>query len=49
MIGIRQKTELGKALRASGTKQSELWFCESVETIVSQDDKWLERYRGLNG
>ena len=51
-VEIITQTELGKALRASGILMSQLWFCESVEaveTIVSQDDKWLEKYRGLNG
>ena len=41
------KTELGLALRASGIKMSELWFCvsvEEVETIVSADPLWLEKY-----
>jgi hypothetical protein len=43
------QTELGKALRASGIKMSELWFCstvEEVEAIVSKDSAWLDKYNG---
>ena len=43
------QTELGKALRASGIKMSELWFCstvEEVESIVSKDSEWFFKYNG---
>lgn len=41
------QTELGKALRESGIKMSELWFCQNeseVEAIVGSDSVWLEKY-----
>lgn len=42
------QTELGKALRASGILMSKLWFCKSieeVETIVSNDTIWMDKYK----
>jgi hypothetical protein len=43
------QTELGKAMRAAGIKQTELWYCSTVaevEAIVAADTEWLTKYKG---